>query len=201
MVVHRFGIYHSTAGASSYMNWFEQFTLNVNAALGNELTRESTTLREPTEEGRDDYYAGDFAFAWEEGKENLYQNFDEYASSYCDWHRIGYHRCTHDGPSELESIIEEPWTASVGSESALDNDRLDLPIFVTDTSSGTVYDVGQDYAVNERDGAITALSGGRLEDGVQYAVSYDHYVSGGPCFWDEQRDDGPVPDGIETMTY
>jgi len=97
MVVHRFRIYHSTAGASSYMDWFEQLTLNVNAALGNELTRESTTLREPIDDARDNYYAGDFAFEWEEGKENLYQNFNQFAQSYCQWHRIGYHECTHDG--------------------------------------------------------------------------------------------------------
>jgi hypothetical protein len=79
------------------MDWFEQLTLNVNAALGNELTRESTTLREPIDDARDNYYAGDFAFEWEEGKENLYQNFNQFAQSYCQWHRIGYHECTHDG--------------------------------------------------------------------------------------------------------
>jgi hypothetical protein len=97
MTVHRFRIYHSTAGASSFQDWFGQFTLNVNAALDEELTREETTLRDPIDDTADSYYSGDFAFAWDEGKENLFQNFDLYAADYCAWHRIGYHECTHDG--------------------------------------------------------------------------------------------------------
>lgn len=110
MVVHRFRIFHSTAGASSFQDWFGQFTLNVNAALDEELTREKTTLREPIDDTDESYYAGDFAFAWDEGKANLYQNFDQYAASYCDWHRIAYHECSHDeadgGPCSWDEVRE-----------------------------------------------------------------------------------------------
>jgi len=95
MVVHRFRLVHSTGGSTSYHDWLGQFTLNVNAALGNEVEKDVPSLTE-TLDG-DSYYQGDLAFAWSEGKAQLYDNFDTYAASYCDWHRIAYHECTHDG--------------------------------------------------------------------------------------------------------
>jgi hypothetical protein len=115
MVVHRFRIYHSTAGATGFKDWFRQYTRNVNAALDEELTEEDTTLRDPIEPQRDSYYVGDFAFEWSEGKQNLYQNFDGYAASYCDWHRIGYHECTHDGRGGPCSWDEQRQNGSVPS--------------------------------------------------------------------------------------
>ena len=113
MVVHRFRLYHSTTGAQSLHDWLGQFTLNVNAALGNELSEDLPTLTE-TIDG-ETYYQGDLAFEWSEGKAQLFDNFDAYAASYCDWHRIGYHECTHDGTGGPCSWDEQRESGTVPS--------------------------------------------------------------------------------------
>jgi len=94
MVVHRFRLYHSTAGSDALHNWLGQFTQNINAALGNEVTKEVPTLRE-TLDGQQ-YYGGDYAFEWAKGKAHFWGNVTVYARDYCDWYRMGYHECDHD---------------------------------------------------------------------------------------------------------
>ena len=95
MTVHRFRLYHSTGGSEQYHNWLGQYTLNLNAALGDEVEKEVPTLTQSRDNDLE-WYQGDYAFAWDEGKAQIYQSMDLYAESYCNWHRIGYHECSHD---------------------------------------------------------------------------------------------------------
>jgi len=94
MVVHRFRLYHSVAGADSFRNWIGQFTQNINAALTGEVDKEPTTLRE-TIDG-EQYYATDYAFEFSKGKAHFWENAKVYARDRCEWYRMGYHECTHD---------------------------------------------------------------------------------------------------------
>jgi len=95
MTVHRFRVIHSTTGAESYHNWLHQWLLNVDAALQSSVSNESPKLVDAFD-GSGTWYQGDLAFDWAEGKANIFDNIELYADSYCDWHRIGYHECSHD---------------------------------------------------------------------------------------------------------
>lgn len=107
MTVHRVRLYHSTTGASSYHDWLSQWLNNVDAALQSEVDNEPPILREQTGSERDDYYMGDLAFHWNEGKAHILDNLDLYAASFCDWHRILYESCTHDEGDERESCSRD----------------------------------------------------------------------------------------------
>lgn len=61
----------------------------------NEVTNESPTLREH-EFGGGEWYQTELAFEWTEDKTHILDNLHLYAQSYCEWHRIGYHVCSHD---------------------------------------------------------------------------------------------------------
>jgi hypothetical protein len=67
----------------------------VDAALHDEIDNKSPTLREQID-GGGEWYQGDLAFNWDEGKANILDNISLYADSYCDWYRLGYHECIHD---------------------------------------------------------------------------------------------------------
>jgi hypothetical protein len=95
MTVHRVRLYHSTTGAQDYHDWLSQWLNNVDAALQSEVDNEPPTLREQVD-GDGEWYQGDLAFTWDEGKANILDNLDIYAANNCDWHRIGYHECSHD---------------------------------------------------------------------------------------------------------
>ena len=95
MTIHRVRLYHSTTGASSYHGWLDQWLLNMSPWEDPEVTNELPTLREHLETGAE-YYQTEIAFEWSEDRAIILDNLDQYAASYCDWHRIGYHVCTHD---------------------------------------------------------------------------------------------------------
>jgi hypothetical protein len=95
MTVHRVRLVHSVTGADSYHGWLDQWLTNMQAWDAPEVTNDVPTLREPID-GSDSYYQGELAFAWSEDKAIILDNIHQYAQSYCDWHRIAYHVCTHD---------------------------------------------------------------------------------------------------------
>lgn len=95
MTVHRVRLYHSTDGAQSYHDWLGQWLNNVDAALQSEIDNEPPTI-EQTEDEKQEWYSGNLAFEWDEGKAHILDNIDQYAAAYCNWHRIGYHECSHD---------------------------------------------------------------------------------------------------------
>lgn len=95
MTAHRVRIFHSTAGSDSYHTWSDQWLLNMSPwsypEVDNDLPTQTTTI-----DGDLTYYHGELAFDWSEDKAIIFDQLDQYAASYCDWHRIGYHACTHD---------------------------------------------------------------------------------------------------------
>jgi len=95
MTVHRVRLIHSTAGASSYHGWLDQWLTNMAPWTDPEVTNELPTLREQVD-GDGEYYQTELAFEWSEDKATILDQLDQYAVAYCDWHRIGYHVCTHD---------------------------------------------------------------------------------------------------------
>jgi len=106
MTVHRVRLIHSTAGASLYHDWLSQWLLNVDAPLHDEIDNEPPTLREQLD-GNAEWYQGDLAFAWDEGKAHILDNLDQYAASYCDWHRIGYHECIGHDTDEIHHCASD----------------------------------------------------------------------------------------------
>ncbi len=100
MTVHRVRLYHSTTGAGDFHAWIGQWLINMQPWADPEVTNELP--EETTNREADSYYSGELAFEWSEDKAHILDNLDQYMASYCDWHRLGYHVCSHD---------EEPLTS------------------------------------------------------------------------------------------
>lgn len=95
-MIHRVRLFHSTTGASSFHNWLETWLTNMQPWADPEVENTLPTEREPAlADGP--YYQTELAFEWTEDRAIILDNLDQYAAAYCDWHRIGYHECTHDG--------------------------------------------------------------------------------------------------------
>lgn len=95
MTVHRIRLYHSTTGAQSYHGWLDTWLTNMQPWTDDEVTNELPTLVEKSD-GDGEWYQTELAFEWTEERAHILDNLDQYAASYCDWHRIGYHECSHD---------------------------------------------------------------------------------------------------------
>lgn len=96
MAIHRTRLFHSTTGADSYHGWLSTWLTNMEPWTDSEVTNQLPTLRQPLD-GGEDYYHTELAFEWSEDRAIILDQLDQYAASYCSWHRIGYHECTHDG--------------------------------------------------------------------------------------------------------
>jgi len=95
MTVHRIRLYHSTAGAQSYHDWLETWLINMEPWADPEVSNDVPTLREQMGRGGQ-YYQTELAFEWSEDRAIILDQLSQYAASYCDWYRIGYHECAHD---------------------------------------------------------------------------------------------------------
>lgn len=95
MTVHRVRLFHSADGAEDYHTWLGQWITNMQPWEDPEVTNELPTIREPID-GGEDYYQTELAFEWGENRAIILDNLDEHATIHCEWHRIGYHECTHD---------------------------------------------------------------------------------------------------------
>lgn len=98
MTVHRLRLVYSSAGSEYFHNWLStwfdslsQWDLDgvENSAPDSQINRQGES-----------YYTVDLAFDWSEDEELILDNLDQYLSSYCDWHRVGYHICDHDGETD-----------------------------------------------------------------------------------------------------
>jgi hypothetical protein len=96
MAIHRVRLYHSTTGASGYHGWLSTWLMNMAPWADPEVSNDLPTVRDPLDSDNAEYYNGELAFEWSEDRAIILDNLDQYAASYCDWHRIGYHECTHD---------------------------------------------------------------------------------------------------------
>jgi len=95
MTIHRVRLFHSTAGASGFHGWLDSWLTNMVPWANPEVENTLPTEREPIGGGTN-YYLTELAFEWSEDRAHILDNLDQYATSYCDWHRIGYHECSHD---------------------------------------------------------------------------------------------------------
>lgn len=95
MTIHRARLFYSTTGADSYHSWLSTWLVNMSPWESVEVTNEAPADTF-TPVGGDDCYRVEFGFEWSEDRAIILDNLDQYAASYCDWHRIGYHECTHD---------------------------------------------------------------------------------------------------------
>lgn len=98
MVVHRVHLYYSTNGANSFHGWLSTWMTNMQPWTDDEVVNEvPSNMRNTNIDGDGvDYYAVQLAFEWTEDKSIILDQINGYLSSYCDWHRIGYHVCDHD---------------------------------------------------------------------------------------------------------
>ncbi|MDZ7338320.1 MAG: flagellar hook-associated protein FlgL [candidate division KSB1 bacterium] len=71
-----------------------------------------------------------------------------------------------------DEVEDEPFVARVGAAVLLDYTELATGTVVVTDESGTTYSEGVDYQVDYTQGTITALSGGGMNDGDTYYVSY-----------------------------
>jgi len=95
-MTHRVRLFHSVTGADSYHGWLETWLTNMSPWDAGEVTNDLPTLSDSID-GSAKWYQTELAFAWSEDRSIILDQLDQYAASYCDWHRIGYHECTHDG--------------------------------------------------------------------------------------------------------
>lgn len=95
-MIHRARLFHSTAGAQDFHGWLETWLTNMEPWADPEVENELPSQRDQLE-GDGEWYQTELAFEWTEDRAHILDNLDQYAQSYCDWHRIGYHECTHDG--------------------------------------------------------------------------------------------------------
>jgi len=98
MTAHRVRLFYSTTGASGFHDWLSVWLTNMGPWASDEVTNEvpQNTVTAGVDGTGTEYYRVELAFDWTEGKAIILDNLDGYAASYCDWHRIGYHVCTHD---------------------------------------------------------------------------------------------------------
>ncbi|MFP4218810.1 MAG: hypothetical protein ACLFR6_08245 [Salinarchaeum sp.] len=94
MTAHRLRLVHSQSGADDFHAWLESWLTNMSPWDYPEVDNDLPTLREPVD--GESYYQAELAFDWSEDESIILDNLDDYAASYCDWHRIGYHVCEHD---------------------------------------------------------------------------------------------------------
>lgn len=108
MTAHRIRLIHSTTGASAYHDWLDTWLTNMSPWDYPEVDNDLPTLRE-TVDG-DEYYQTELAFDWSEDRATILDQLDQYAASYCKWHRIGYHECDHDEddpqPCSWDEVVE-----------------------------------------------------------------------------------------------
>lgn len=95
MTIHRVRLFHSTDGASGFHGWLDTWLTNMEPWADSEVENTLPTERDPID-GDTAYYQTELAFEWSEDRAHILNNLDQYATSYCSWHRIGYHECTHD---------------------------------------------------------------------------------------------------------
>jgi|GEM_PF-4628109 len=96
MTIHRTRLFYSTTGASGFHGWLETWLTNMQPWTDSEVTNEvPSSTRSPIDSDAE-YYQVELAFEWTEDRAHILDNLDQYLTSYCDWHRIGYHECTHD---------------------------------------------------------------------------------------------------------
>lgn len=95
MTIHRVRLFHSTTGSGSYHGWLGTWLTNMQPWADPEVSNELPTERDPID-GGGTYYQTELAFEWSEDRSIILDQLDQYADAYCEWHRIGYHECSHD---------------------------------------------------------------------------------------------------------
>lgn len=108
-LIHRVRLYHSTEGAQEYHDWLEVWLTNMEPWEDPEVENDLPKLTQIEEPDSGEYYRGELAFAWSEDRAHILDNLDQYADAHTDWHRIGYHECTHDedgGPCDWDEQRE-----------------------------------------------------------------------------------------------
>ena len=112
-MIHRVRLYHSTDGSDGYHSWLDTLLTNLEPWASDEVSNDLPTEKEPLESEYDPYYQGELAFEWTEDRSHILDNLDSYAASYCNWHRIGYHECTHDSDGGPCSWDEQRESGSI----------------------------------------------------------------------------------------
>jgi len=96
MTIHRTRPFYSVNGATSFNGWLGVWVTNMTPWTSEEVTNEVPDGPTETVDGDNQYYQVELAFEWTEDKAIILDQLDEFLASYCDWHRFGYHVCTHD---------------------------------------------------------------------------------------------------------
>lgn len=112
-MIHRTRLYYSTTGAASFHAWLSQWLINMSPWAAPEVTNEVPESPTTPIDGGDDYYVVELAFEWAEDRAHILDNLSQYAAAYCEWHRIGYHECTHDGTGGPCSWAEQRESGTV----------------------------------------------------------------------------------------
>jgi len=96
MSVHRVRLCYSVAGAESFHGWLGTWLTNMSPWDADEVTNGVPTETTTALASDAEWYQVELAFDWAEDKAIIVDQLDGYLGSYCDWHRLGYHVCTHD---------------------------------------------------------------------------------------------------------
>lgn len=186
MTIHRARLFYSTTGAASFHQWLSTWLTNMTPweadEVGNEAPSETSAAGV---DGGTEHYRVELAFEWSHDKAIIIQQLDQYLAAYCDWHRLGYHVCTHDGDTEA---VVETLTLSSGEQTPLDRAPVDGSITI---GSGG-YAKGKDYETAASSLSIPADTS--IANG-EYTVEYETKQ----CQWDEVRESGSIPADIPTL--
>lgn len=107
MPIHRTRLFYSTAGGGSFHGWLGTWLANMSPWEAPDVTNSVPNGPLSTVDSNTDYYAIELAFDWSEDKSHILDNLDQFLDAYCDWHRIGYHVCTHDETDPTPCTWEE----------------------------------------------------------------------------------------------
>ena len=97
MTGHRYRIVHGTAGADSFIDWLDQYLVNLQPWAHDDVTNDIPDAPNvpPELSLGAEYYQYELAFDWSEERSIIEDQIVGYIESYCDAYRVEHHACDH----------------------------------------------------------------------------------------------------------
>jgi hypothetical protein len=107
MPVHRIQLIYSLSDAKALHEWLSQWQstkpTDTADSVVNDIPESPVSARTDTDAA---YYRVSLSYQFSMAVETVFREPYEALSDYCEWHRIGYHACTHDRDSPDECSID-----------------------------------------------------------------------------------------------
>jgi hypothetical protein len=106
-MIHRVRLHYSTTGSQTFHDWLTQWQshkpTDTADSVVNDIPESPVSVQPDTD---DDYYAVSLSYEFSMSVETVFREPYQALSDYCEWHRVGYHACTHDQDSPDECRID-----------------------------------------------------------------------------------------------